>query len=113
MKKTLILLLLISLLYLVPSLIIKAIYGPSYGFMEGEDCWMPDSQGGWIQHGQPADEPPYQLSQNVPLVVAYLPIFLPALLLLLFIFTPLSKIIISPVEHDPDEVEEDEEHNTL
>ena len=91
MRKTIWLLIAIILLYLVPSLVLQAIYGPSYGFLAGEDCWVPDGQGGWVEHGSPAGPPPAQPSVEVPIMVRYIPIFLPALLLILFLFTPLSR----------------------
>jgi len=93
MRNNVILLIVIILLYLVPSLILSAVYGPSYGFLSGEDCWVPDGQGGWLQHGQPAEPAPSESSMNVPFTIRYLPIFLPALVLILFLFTPLSKML--------------------
>lgn len=91
MRKAVLLLVGIILLYLVPSLILQAIYGPSYGFLSGEDCWVPDGKGGWVEHGRPFNPPPAGPSVNIPILVRYIPIFLPALLLILFMFTPLSK----------------------
>ncbi len=100
MRKTVILLTSIVLLYLVPSIAIKAVYGPSFGFMEGEDCWVPDSGGGWVKHGEPISGPPTIPSEQVPYMLQYLPIFLPGLLLMLFLFTPLGKHLEDPVEPD-------------
>ena len=91
MRKPVLFLIAIALLYVVPSLILEAVYGPSYGFLSGEDCWIPDGQGGWVEHGSPADPPPTQPSVGVPIMVRYIPIFLPTLLLILFMFTPLSR----------------------
>ena len=96
MKKILILLFVIIILYLASSYILNLVYGESYPLLSGEDCWLPDGEGGWIQHGQPAGDPPDEVSVVVPILVRYIPIFLPALVLILFIFTPLSKIIESP-----------------
>ena len=93
MKNNLILLIAIILLYLVPTLILSAVYGPSYGFLSGEDCWVPDGQGGWSRHGQPTEPAPLESSVNVPFMARYLPIFLPGLVLILFLFTPLSKLL--------------------
>jgi len=93
MRKNIIFLVIIILLYLIPALILSAVYGPSFGFLSGEDCWQPDGQGGWIQHGHPDGPAPTEPSVNVPVIVRYLPIFLPGLVLLLFLFTPLSKIL--------------------
>ncbi len=93
MKRVVFLLTAIILLYLASSLTIKAVYGPSYMFPPSEDYWMPDGTGGWVQHGEPSAPQPEVPSVNVPLPVQYLPIFLPALLLALFMFGPLSKKI--------------------
>ena len=91
MKRSVLLLAGVILLYLLPSLVLQAVYGPSYGFLSGEDYWEPDGAGGWKAHGEPGDPPPSEPSVNVPLGVRYVPIFLPAELLFLFLFTPLSR----------------------
>ena len=78
-------------LYLVLSLGLHLMYGPSYPFLAGEDCWMPDGQGGWRAHGSPLDQAPTEMSVEVPLLLNYLPIFIPALVLILFLFTPLRR----------------------
>ena len=96
MRKKVIFLIAVILLYLIPSLALQGIYGPSYGFLAGEDCWQPDGQGGWEQHGQPQSEQPMQSSVNVPMWVRYIPIFLPGLILFLFLFTPLSRHLEGP-----------------
>lgn len=88
-----ILLIVVILLYLVPSLILSAVYGPSFGFLSGEDCWRPDGGGGWVEHGSPSDPMPLEPSVNIPIPVKYLPIFLPGIVLILFLFTPLSKYV--------------------
>jgi hypothetical protein len=93
MKNNLILLIIVILLYLVPSLILSAVYGPSFGFLSGEDSWNPDGHGGWVQHGSPAGPPPTEPSVKVPFALRYLPIFLPGLVLILFLFTPLSRYV--------------------
>lgn len=80
----------VILLYLVPSLVLKGAYGPSYEFMEGEDRWIPDGQSGWEAHGAPLGPPPDLPSEEVPLWTQYLPIFLPGLFMILLMFTPLS-----------------------
>ena len=103
MRNNVILFIALILLYLIPSLILQAVYGPSYGFLAGEDCWQPDGQGGWVKHGQPTDPPPAQPSVVVPLGVYYIPIFLPGLVLILFLFTPLSRRL----ESRPDAAEDD------
>lgn len=91
MRNKVIFLIAVVLLFLIPSLALQAIYGPSYGFLSGEDCWQPDGQGGWVPHGQPRSPAPEEPSVNVPIVVRYIPIFLPGFLLFLFLFTPLTK----------------------
>lgn len=106
MKKSIFLLIGVILLYLVPSLTIKAVYGPSYGFMRGEDCYIGDGNGGWVKHGSPEGPPPDVPSVEVPLMVGYVPIFLPGLLLILFLFTPLSKCLEPAPTKSPPESEE-------
>jgi len=93
MRNAVLLLLGIIILYLLSSLVLQGIYGPSYGFLTGEDSWVPDGQGGWGRHGNPAGPQPQVPSVDVPLMVRYVPIFVPALLLVLFMFTPLRKYI--------------------
>ncbi len=101
MKKNVYLLLGVVLLYLIPSLILSGIYGPSYGFMSGEDSWIPDGHGGWVQHGKPTDPAPTEPSVEVPVAVRYIPIFLPGLLLILFLYTPLGKKLEAPKPVEP------------
>ena len=88
-RNNLIMLVVLAVLYLGTSWIMGATYGPSYGFMTGEDYWRPDGSGGWVAHGNPADPAPDQPSINVPLLAHYLPILIPGFLLILFLFTPL------------------------
>jgi hypothetical protein len=97
MKNNMILLAGIILLYLIPSMALQAIYGPSYGFLSGEDCWNADGHGGWVKHGNPSDPMPSQPSRDIPPLVRYIPIFLPAALLILFYLTPLSKKLEPPL----------------
>ena len=96
MKKNLYLLAGIIFLYLASSIILQGIYGPSFGFFNGEDSWVPDNAGGWVKHGNPTSAFPTEPSVNVPLGVRYIPIFLPAALLILFYLTPLSRLIEPP-----------------
>ena len=93
MRNAVLLLIGVILLYLIPSLILDAVYGPSYGFLAGEDCWEPDGKGGWTEHGQPTKSPPDEPSVIVPLSLYYIPILLPAVLPILFMFTPLSRYV--------------------
>jgi hypothetical protein len=90
----------IIFLYLASALALQAIYGQSYGFLSGEDCWRPDGHGGWVKHGNPSDPPPAEASSNIPLLMNYLPIFLPGFLLALFLFTPLRHKLEPPPEVD-------------
>lgn len=101
MRKHIILLTAVIVLYFVPSLILQAIYGPSFGFLSGEDCWVPNGNGGWFPHGQPLMPPPDVPSVNVPMVLRYIPIFAPGLLLILFLFTPLSAKLDKPKHEEP------------
>lgn len=102
------LLLAVAGLYLIPTLALQGIYGPSYGFMNGDNCWLPDGDGGWKAHGDPIYSQPTEPSVEVPIAVRYLPIFLPALLLMMFMFTPLRKYVESEPVESRDEVEENE-----
>jgi hypothetical protein len=81
MRKTIIYIVVIILLFLIPALILRAMYGPSYYFLSGEDCWMPDGIGGWVKHGAPYRPLPQEPSVNIPLAVMYIPVFLPGLLI--------------------------------
>jgi hypothetical protein len=91
MRNSVYLLIAVVGLYLILGFGLQVIYGPSYGFLSGEDSWVPDGQGGWEKHGEPSDPPPTEPSRNVPIGVRYIPIFVPGLLLLIFLFTPLSR----------------------
>ena len=96
MKNRFYLLIALVLLYLIPALILQAVYGPSYGFLSGEDRWIPDGHGGWEMYGHPTDPMPQVPSENIPLLLPYLPIFLPAFLLIIFLFTPLTRKLEIP-----------------
>ncbi|MFQ5453935.1 MAG: hypothetical protein ACE5D6_07080 [Candidatus Zixiibacteriota bacterium] len=100
MNKNICFLIAVILLYLIPSLILQGIYGQSYGFLSGEDYWMPDDNGGWVKHGEPSSPIPSEPSVRVPIAVRYIPIFFPGLLLFLFLFTPLRKILENQTEID-------------
>ena len=92
-RNNLIMLAVLVILYLGTSWILGAMYGPSYGYLSGENSWKPDGNGGWVAHGSPTTPVPDQPSQVVPLVVHYLPILIPGFLLALFLFTPLRTIL--------------------
>jgi hypothetical protein len=100
MKNYLMLLVVVAGLYLAISVTLQGVYGPSYGFLSGEDRWAPDGQGGWKAHGQPESPFPAEASVNVPLAVRYLPIFVPGLVLAAFLFTPLRKKLDPPEKPD-------------
>ena len=87
MLKTIFFIVVIILLFLIPALILRAMYGPSYHFLSGEDCWMPDGTGGWTKHSGAGFEapPPQEPSINIPLMVMYIPVFLPGLLIIFLI----------------------------
>ena len=91
MRKTIIFVVAIVLLFLIPALILRAIYGPSYFFLSGEDCWMPDGTGEWTKHGVPGGPSPQEPSINIPLVVMYIPVLLPGLLTAFVLCMSLSK----------------------
>lgn len=110
MRPNLILLLTIIVLYLASSLVMQAIYGPSYGFLSGEDSWVPDGAGGWTQHGKPSGPPPEGPSVEVPLYAQYLPIFIPAAVLIAFLFSPLGRKLEErkrPSDVEPEESQEE------
>ncbi|HWR84039.1 MAG TPA: hypothetical protein VN285_12130 [Candidatus Deferrimicrobium sp.] len=96
MRNVILLLIGVASLYLVSSVVLQAVYGPSFGFLSGEDCWIPDGNGGWTKHGSPSGPPPGQPSVHVPAGMRYIPIFLPAVLLILFLFTPLKRFVDRP-----------------
>jgi hypothetical protein len=50
MRKAIIIIVLILFSFLFSALFLKAI--------SGEDCWMPDGEGGWAKHGVPAGPAP-------------------------------------------------------
>ena len=91
MRTTIIFVVAIVLLFLIPALILRAIYGPSYYFLSGEDCWMPNGNGGWVKHGFPYGQTPHEMSVNIPLLVMYIPVLLPVLLTAFILCMSLSK----------------------
>ena len=103
MRKKIFLLLGLIGLYLLASLGLYLVYGPSCPFLAGEDCWIPDGTGGWLAHGHPDDPSPTVSSTNVPIILQYMPIFMPALLLILFTFTPLRRKLDGPIATSPPE----------
>jgi hypothetical protein len=105
MKRNIILIVILIALYFGTSLSLNLIYGDSFPFLAGEDYWEPDGNGGWIEHGHPDSEMPTEKSVNFPIIIYYLPIFVPALVLFLFLFTPLGKLL----EKNSEDTNEDNE----
>jgi len=98
MRRWLLLILGVIVLFLIPSLILQFVYGPSYGFLSYNNHWVPDGQGGWQAKGFPDTFRPSAPSVNVPLFLRIIPFALPLLLILLYIISPLSQY----VEREPD-----------
>lgn len=93
MKKNFIFLVILVALCLGIGYVLHAYYGDSYPFPPSEDSWMPDGNGGWTQHGHPSAPMPVGESVVPPLITYYLPFLIPGILLILFMFTPLGKIL--------------------
>lgn len=100
MRNVFILIVALGLLYLIPAGILQLAYGPSYDLVGEYPGWEPDGAGGWqpkaiyrANDSLPDNAPPTVTSYQVPWFLEYLPIFLPAVLLLLFLFTPLRRLI--------------------
>jgi len=110
MKNNILLLTGVVVLYLAVSLALYGVYGASYGLFEGADRWVPDGSGGWLAQGEPSDPPPAEVSVEVPMAVQYLPIFIPALFLAVFLFTPLRRLLESPQPTEDSDVPPDAEY---
>ena len=108
MKKNIILLAVLVILYLGVGYGLSAYYGDSFTF-QGQDYWEPDGKGGWVANGEPKEEMPQGQSELPPLIVYYLPIFIPGFVLMLFLFTPLGKMIESKREDEPELADENSE----
>ncbi|HUW20604.1 MAG TPA: hypothetical protein VMW16_15005 [Sedimentisphaerales bacterium] len=50
MRRAIIITVLVIFSFLFSAVFLKA--------MSGEDCWMPDEEGGWVRHGVPAGPAP-------------------------------------------------------
>jgi len=105
MQRWLLLILGVIILYLVPSLLLQAVYGDSYGFMAPDDCWTADGQGGWLMKGFPDSPMPAEPSLNVPVFLEIAPFLLPLLLLLLFLLSPLSSYMDREPKYNVSEFE--------
>ena len=93
MAKAIIFLLVLLLLFVIPAWILRATYGPSYHFLSGHHCWIPDGNGGWLKHGPLiSGPPPEEPSVKIPILVMYIPVLLPGLLVVLVLgYASLSK----------------------
>ena len=101
MSRNLILLFVLISLYFISSFVLNQTYGDSYLMFPSEDSWIPDSAGGWEKHGEPSEPMPENASINVPLILRYVPFLLPGFVLILFLFTPLSRYLESkPADKD-------------
>jgi hypothetical protein len=107
MKRNIILLVILIALYFGTSFVLNLVYGDSFPFLAGEDFWESDGHGGWVEHGHPNSEMPVEPSVNFPILIYYLPVFIPALVLFLFLFTPLGKLL----ESSSDEAIEDDKES--
>ena len=88
MRKAIIIFVLVLLSFLFSAVFLKAI--------SNEDCWMPDSKGGWVKHGVPAGPAPDYPSPitDTPVLVGLLPIFVSGSLvsaLSIYLFLRFSK----------------------
>ena len=106
MKKNLILLAVLILLYLGTGFSLNVIYGDSYPFPGSENQWKPDGSGGWEAHGKPSAPMPVGDSVLPPLIFEYLPMFIPGFVLFLFLFTPLGKMLEGKKEDDGEQEQE-------
>jgi hypothetical protein len=75
MRKTVIIIALVLFLFLFSAVFFKTI--------SGEDCWIPDGEGGWAKHGAPAGPAPDYPSPtaNAGDAPSLLPLFLTGSLL--------------------------------
>ena len=96
MKRNFIFLLILIGLYLVPSLILDAVYGPSFMLWAGTDYWRPDGNGGWVEVGEPTAPRPVVPSVEVPVIMHYIPLLLPGLVLMVVLLTPLTRLLEDP-----------------
>lgn len=96
MKRNLIFLAILIALYLIPSLIFDAVYGPSYMLWETNDYWRPDALGGWEAVGVPREPMPAEPSQVVSIWAFYLPLLLPGIVILVMMLTPLTRLLEDP-----------------
>ena len=103
MKKNMILLLALIVLYFGVGFTCKALYGDSYPFLQGDHYWEPDGNGGWIPHGKPTTELPTTVSEVPPLITYYLPFFVPGFVLFLFLFTPLGRLLEEKKEEETED----------
>lgn len=110
MRRQVYLLVSVIALYLVTAYGLHLVYGPSYEFPQHENGWRPDGAGGWVAEGKPTSPMPAVPSRTVPTALQYLPFFLPGLLLVLFLFTPLRRKLDNDrqIEDEPENQSEDQ-----
>ncbi len=107
MNKNIILIVVLFLLYFVVGFSLQAVYGDSYHFMAGENYWEADGNGGWTERGNPSKPMPTTVSEVPPLITFYLPFFVPAFVLILFMFTPLGRHLETRKKDDGEVVDEE------
>ena len=105
MQRWLLLILGVIILYLLPSLLLQAVYGDSYGFMAPTDCWIADGHGGWPMKGFPDSPMPAGPSLCVPVFLQIAPFLLPLLLILLFLLSPLASFMDREPKYEVNVVE--------
>jgi hypothetical protein len=105
MPRWLLLILGVLILYLLPSLTLKVVYGRSYRMTPCENCWVPDDHGGWQAKGYPDTFRPTIPSEDVPIFLELAPYVLPLLLIILFLLSPLSQFVEREPEFNPNSYE--------
>lgn len=101
MPRWLLLILGVLVLFLAPSLVLKAVYGRSYEIVPSDNCWVPDGQNGWEAKGFPIERRPQLPSENVPFLLKVMPIVFPFLLILLFLLSPLAQYLDREPDYRP------------
>ncbi len=107
MSKNILFIGVLFLLFFAVGYSLDSYYGESYQFMSGENYWQPDGKGGWLEMGNPRDNMPSTESVLPPLITLYLPFFVPGFVLVLFMFTPLGRLLETRKEDDGEEVNEE------
>lgn len=108
MKRPLILLAIVIILYVGSSLLLHEVYGQSYPLWPGSDYWTPDRAGGWRAIGSPTAPQPAEPSETIPVLLVYLPFLLPGAFLFLALFTPMARLFERPPASADDTVHDGE-----